>query len=142
MCPHSPQLRSKLEHALVAPNRLAKSGVFSDTETQRLLEEDVLSGPGGFDRLQDMPLIGTGDRNGVDVLPGEQIAVIAINHTVAATVVIVYDATSFVGSLAVDIAYRQDAATAMAQEGAQVLRTTSSHADAAQRDPVGCGLPL
>src|SRR5262245_9948930 len=67
-------LRADLHHAVVFARRFDHSAAFPDIVRWRLLDIDVLTGLAGTDRSRRVPVIGSGDDNGVDGLVVEDAA--------------------------------------------------------------------
>ena len=60
-------LRSNLDDPVVAPRRLDHAATFDDVVADGLFDVDVLAGLAGPDGHERVPVIGRGDRHGIDV---------------------------------------------------------------------------
>ena len=67
-------LGAGLDDPVVLPRGLDDPPAFADVVADRLLDVDVLAGLAGPDRRQGVPVVGRGDRDGVDRLVVEQAA--------------------------------------------------------------------
>ena len=65
-------LRAELDDAVVLARGLDHPPPFDDVVAGRLLDVDVLAGLAGQDGQQRVPVVGRGDRDGVDRLVVEQ----------------------------------------------------------------------
>ena len=74
-----PLLRARLEDHLVLADGGDELLALDDRVGQRLLDVDVLARVGGRDGDDCMLVVGRGDRHAVDVLAGQQLAVVAIH---------------------------------------------------------------
>src|SRR5688572_23746678 len=77
-------LRAGGHDATVAACRLDHSPSFDDVVADRLLAVDVLAGLTGPDRHQRMPVVGRGDRHGVDVAILEHATEVGLRFRIAA----------------------------------------------------------
>ena len=69
-----PPLEADLDDAVVLPRRLDHPPALTDGRGERLLGVDVLPGGAGGRHMDRVPVVGSGDDHGVDVLAVEQAA--------------------------------------------------------------------
>ena len=67
-----------LNNTLVAVCRLHHFAALIDRQAQRLFAVDILAGVAGFDHLQGMPMVGSGDHHSVQGLVFDQLPPVGI----------------------------------------------------------------
>ena len=71
-------LGAELEDAFVAVDFFAQGPIFGEVEAHGFFEVDVFAGADGGQGGEDMPVIGRGDEDGVEVFAGEQLAEVVV----------------------------------------------------------------
>ncbi len=123
-------LHPNLAHPFIDARGLDDGRPFFDCARQRLLDIDVFAGVKRVDGNARMPVIGSGDQDGVDPFIVEQLAVIAERSRVRGLL------AGAVDMLAVNIADRRDMHRGVEHKLRHVVRTAVAHPDHPELDRV------
>jgi hypothetical protein len=127
---------AELEHRAAPLHRRLQRPALGQAEADRLLQVDVLAGPGRRQRHQHVPVIRRGDEDGVDVVAGNEVAPIGVRGATAVGVVPVGAAFGQSDAAGLGVADGQDACIVLGEEVPHDGVALVSHADAADGDPV------
>ena len=128
-------LAAGLKDARIAPDHLDELLGLLDGEGQRLLAVDVLPGPAGVHAGERVPVVGGRDADGVDVIPGEQLAVVVVAHATIADALL-----GRFPPVCVDITHGQDLGLIVPDEAAEMSAAHAADPDEAHRDPLVSGV--
>ncbi|MFO1524235.1 MAG: hypothetical protein U1G05_19885 [Kiritimatiellia bacterium] len=121
------------EDAPVLRGQVGEQAALVDVAGGGFSEGDVLAGLDGGDGHGDVPVVGGGDHDRVDVRTGEQFAEVSVGLARVVFVAGLHRGEGLVQPPGVDIAHRHDAAVGGLQEGGQVgphgLAAHADHAD-------------
>ena len=106
---------------------------------ERLFAVDVPAGPGGRDGQHGMPVVGNGDRDGVDIPAEKEVVEIGVGGTVAVSVFPVDDGPGLGQMILVEVAHRHPLDIVHAQEGFHVGNPHHPEPDTGHNDAVGRG---
>lgn len=101
---HRPLPASRLPDAVVAFDRVAESAALGQAVGEGLFAVDIEAGAGGRDGEDGMPVVGHGDRDGVEVAAGIKLPKIRVSRAVFVPILLVNDILRFLEMLLVDIA--------------------------------------
>ena len=105
-----------LKHPFGPADRIPDLPPFIDRYPQRLLAVHVLPRLGRGRGDQRMPMVLRGDHHGVDVLAGQQLAIVAIDLAILVAIVVVHDPLGPLAAVFVRVAYGDHAAVWQADE--------------------------
>jgi hypothetical protein len=97
-------LRADLEYNAVAIDRSSHGFSLRDGHGQWLFVIHVLAIAGGFDAYQRVPMVGCHNRHGVDIVPNEQFAIVAIGCETFAAVMLLDPVDGFLTEYLAQIA--------------------------------------
>ena len=136
-------LASDLEDSAVPANRVTQDAPFLDGQAQRFLQKDIFACFSRRDGGQDVPMVGRGDADRVDVRPGDQVPVIAeglasiVGAAGGLPAIMGLDGLlSVLNTFGVDVAYGDDLGLLEAQNLPHVAHTHPPDADKAERDAI------
>ena len=133
--PAGPVLEADRDHAAVAAGGLDHAPPFPDVVAAGLLDEDVLARLAGPDRAQGVPVVGRGDRYGVDAAVREQLLLMLIGRRLVAERLL-HVGGSLGQDVQIDVAERGDPDVRHRAERVDVVQAAAPDADDRQVDAV------
>ena len=132
-------LRAELEDTFVTADCFAQGPVFGEVEAHGFFEVDVFAGADGGQGREDVPVIGGGDEDGVEVLAGDQFAEVMVGGAIPILVVLIDPVAGLLEVGGEDIAEGNNAGVLLAQEVAHDALALGAQADAADGDAAAGG---
>ena len=120
----------------VAPGSRDHQRPFTEREGFGLLEINILAGPAGSNRHDRVPMVGGGDVDRIDVIPGQQFAEINVGGTVLVAVFAVHAPLAIVAPSAPHVAHRHILHVAAAEKRPLVAGAHVADADPPDHDPI------
>ena len=124
-------VRAVQEDAAVPLDGVAQGPALADGRGERLLAEDVLAGAHRGNRLKDVPVVGRGDDDGVDVAAGEEVAEVLVRGDAGAQAL-----APGLGPALPDVADGDGLGDALLEEVLEDVAAPAAEADEAQSDPL------
>ena len=124
------RLGADLDHATGTLSGAVEIARLVPVAAHRLLAVDILTGFQGVDTHAGMPVVRCGDPDAVDVVPGEQIAIVEVGSGAAG------DVTGAFPPRSVDVANGSDLDRRVVDQIAKVVGSLVADADHADGDPV------
>ena len=103
---------------------------------ERLFAEDILAGLGRRDRRDGVPMVGQTERDGVDVVPRQKLAIIPVRGAILVAKTSIHTIDSVSQMILVDVTDGKDLTIFLTQKGSEVAAPLPAHADAPHGDPI------
>ncbi|OPZ03119.1 MAG: hypothetical protein BWZ10_03321 [candidate division BRC1 bacterium ADurb.BinA364] len=129
-------LRSRLEDAAVAPNRIVQVHAVAHRDAARFFAIDVFARLGRQNRSQRMPAVSGGDQQGVDIVSGQQFEHVAIHRAILVAVMRIGHLFDQIATLGLDIAHCHEAHIRLGQHAIQHRSPSWPDTQSAKNDSV------
>ena len=120
----------------VALDGLAHGAALAELVEEGLLAVDVEPGPGGGDGQDGVPVVGHGDRDGVEVAAEQELAEIVVGGAIRVAVLFIDDALGLLQMVFVEVADGHPLDLVLAQERFHVGKAHHAEPDPGHDDPV------